>query len=34
MTFGTALVISIGIICATFLATLGIGAWITVNKKK
>jgi hypothetical protein len=34
MTIGTAIVVSVGIFCATFLATLGIGTWLTVNKKK
>lgn len=33
MTIGTAIVVSIGIICATFTGALIIGA-ITMNKKK
>jgi hypothetical protein len=34
MTIGTGIVVSIGILCVTFLAALGIGAWIMVNKNK
>jgi hypothetical protein len=34
MTIGTAIVASIGIICATFTVALIIGAIITIKKKK
>ena len=34
MTIGTAIVVSIGIICATFLATVAIGAWLTTKKQQ
>lgn len=34
MTIGTGIVVSVGIICVTFLVALGIGAWMTVNKNK
>ena len=34
MSIGTAIVVSIGIICGTFLAVVGIGAWMNVKKSK
>lgn len=34
MTIGTAIVASVGIICATFIAALVIGAIVTVKKNK
>lgn len=34
MTIGTAIVISIGMVCATFLGALIIGAVMTVKKNK
>lgn len=34
MTIGTGIVISVGILCVTFLATLGIGALIAINNNK
>lgn len=33
MTFGTALVICIGILCVTFLVACTLGAWLTVKKQ-
>lgn len=34
MTIGTAIVISIAIICVTFLVACCIGAWLTTKKSK
>lgn len=34
MTIGTAIVLSIGILCVTFLAACALGAWLTVKKQK
>ena len=34
MTVGTAIVVSIGIICGTFLATVGIGVLLNSKKNK
>lgn len=34
MTIGTAIVVSIGIICGTFLATVGIGVLLNNKKNK
>lgn len=34
MTIGTAIVVSIGIICVTFLAVMGIGAWLACKQRR
>lgn len=34
MTIGTAIVISISILCVTFITVCGIGAWLQVKKSK
>lgn len=34
MTIGTAIVVSVGIIAAAWVATIAIGAWITMKKQK
>lgn len=34
MTIGTAIVLSIAILCVTFLGVMGIGAWLALKQKK
>lgn len=34
MTIGTAIVVSVGILAATWLATMAIGAWLANKKQK